>query len=536
MSPAPRPLPDGFGAYKWTETAEDVARRRGLDPAAVIRFDANVPPLPGVPLIPIGESFARLNEYPPGGYRELHAAAASYVGTWPEQIVLGAGSDSLIHLIARSYLGAGRKSAIVDPPTYSLYAIASQIEGSEVVGCSLEDAPEAAAGAAVIWICNPHNPVGNVYPCAEIVALAKRRPEALVVIDEAYVEYGAETMVPLIGEAPNCVVLRTLSKAFGFAALRVGYAVCAEEVAGELRRRSEPAQISAPSARIAAAALRRPRLDIEETVQERARVREALLAAGYDCPPSAGNFLLLRVEKADERADELESKGLVLRRYPNGLRFTVRLPAENDRLLEALGAAATPSTRRSGLVIRTTAETGVRVSLALDGQGRARIDTKVGFLDHLLTLLAFHGGIDLEILAGGDLEVDEHHTVEDVLATLGETLAQALGARSGLSRYGSATVPMDEARATAAIDLGSRPHAEIKLAFTGDRVGGLALSLLPHALERFAMQGRFTLHVEASGTDDHHVAEAAFKALGRALADACARGGTQAITSTKGEA
>ena len=531
MSPTPRPLPDGFGAYKWTETAQDIARRRGLDPAAVIRFDANVPPLPGVPLIPIGESFARLNEYPPGGYRELHAAAASYVGTWPEQIVLGAGSDSLIHLIARTYLGVGRKSAIVDLPTYSLYAIASQIEGGEVVGCSLEDAPEAA----VIWICNPHNPVGNVYPCEEIVALAKRCPDAVVVIDEAYVEYGAETMVPFLGEVPNCVALRTLSKAFGFAALRVGYAVCAEEVANELRKRSEPAPISAPSARIAAAALSDQRTDVEETVQERFRVREALLAAGYDCPPSAGNFLLLRVEKADELADELESKGLVLRRYPNGLRFTVRLPAENDRLLEALGVAAAPSPRRTGLVIRTTAETGVRVSLALDGQGRARIDTGVGFLDHLLNLLAFHGGIDLEILAGGDLEVDEHHTVEDVLSTLGETLAQALGTRSGLSRYGSATVPMDEARATAAIDLGSRPHAEVKLAFTGDRVGGLALSLLPHALERFAMQGRFTLHVEASGTDDHHVAEAAFKALGRALADACASAGTQSITSTKGE-
>ena len=490
MSPAPRPLPGGFAAYKWTATAEDVARRRGLDPASVIRFDANVPPLPGVSRIPIGESFARLNEYPPGGYRELHAAAAGYVGVSPEQIVLGAGSDSLIHLIARTYLGAGRQAAIIDLPTYSLYGIAGQIEGAEVVGCSLEQAPEAA----VIWICNPHNPLGSVYPCEQIAQLAKRRPEAIVVIDEAYFEYGAETMVPFLGEAPNCVVLRTLSKAFGFAALRVGYAVCAEEVATELRKRSEPAPISAPSARIAAAALNDPRLDVEETVLERARVRDALLAAGFDCPPSAGNFLLLRIEGADALAEELESKGLVLRRYPNGLRFTVRLPAENDRLLEALGVTAAPSTRRTGLVIRTTAETAVRVTLAIDGQGRARIDTGVGFLDHLLTLFAFHGRIDLELLAGGDLEVDEHHTVEDVLAPLGEALAQALGARTGLSRYGSATVPMDEALGSAAIDLGSRPHAEVALAFTGERVGGLALSLLPHALERFAMQGRFTLH------------------------------------------
>ena len=104
-----------------------------------------------------------------------------------------------------------------------------------------------------------------------------------------------------------------------------------------------------------------------------------------------------------------------------------------------------------------------------------------------------------------------------------------------MTRYGSATVPMDEARAIAAVDLVRRPHAEIALAFAGDRVGGLALTLLPHALERFAMQAGCTVHVEASGSDDHHVAEAAFKALGRALREACATGGS-GIQSTKGEA
>ncbi|MDX6514589.1 MAG: imidazoleglycerol-phosphate dehydratase, partial [Gaiellaceae bacterium] len=217
-------------------------------------------------------------------------------------------------------------------------------------------------------------------------------------------------------------------------------------------------------------------------------------------------------------------------------RFTVRLPAENDRLLAALGVPVEPSQRRSALVVRTTTETALRISLGLDGRGRARVDTGVGFLDHLLTLFAFHGRLDLELLAGGDVEVDEHHTVEDVLAALGDAFEQALGGREGLVRYGTATVPMDEARGFASIDLVKRPHAEVQLAFTGDRVGGLALTLLPHALERFAMQGRFTLHVESSGEDDHHVAEAAFKALGRALGEACAVNGSGAVSSTKGEA
>ena len=211
----------------------------------------------------------------------------------------------------------------------------------------------------------------------------------------------------------------------------------------------------------------------------------------------------------------------------------MRLPAENDRILAALGAAPEPAAARSALVLRTTAETALRIALDLDGRGRARIGTGVGFLDHLLTLFAFHGGLDLDLLAGGDLEVDEHHTVEDVLAALGDAVSGALDGRVGVARYGSATVPMDEARATAAVDLVRRPHAEVTIAFRGDRVGGLAVTLLPHALERFAIQAGLTLHVDAAGEDDHHVAEAAFKALGRALRAACSIDGA-AAGSTKG--
>jgi imidazoleglycerol-phosphate dehydratase len=121
-----------------------------------------------------------------------------------------------------------------------------------------------------------------------------------------------------------------------------------------------------------------------------------------------------------------------------------------------------------------------------------------------------------------------------VLAALGDALGEALNGRTGVTRYGSATVPMDEARATAAVDLVRRPHAEIALGFHGDRVGELAVTLLPHALERFAMQAGLTLHVDARGTDDHHLAEAAFKAIGRALREACARNGSGPVRSTKG--
>jgi imidazoleglycerol-phosphate dehydratase len=218
-----------------------------------------------------------------------------------------------------------------------------------------------------------------------------------------------------------------------------------------------------------------------------------------------------------------------------GIRVTVRRPSENDVLLRALGAEPGPARGRDATIIRTTTETAIRLTLSLDGQGRARVETGIGFLDHLLTLLAFHAGFDVELFAGGDLDVDEHHTVEDVHAAFGAALAEALGPREGVARYGSAVVPMDEARATAAVDLVRRPHAEISLAFGSDRVGALAVSLLRHALERFAIEAGCTVHVDSAGDDDHHVAEAAYKALGQALRQAVAPG-AGGIRSTKGAA
>ena len=262
-------------------------------------------------------------------------------------------------------------------------------------------------------------------------------------------------------------------------------------------------------------------------------MRASLVSAGYDVAPTATNFLFLRTE--EPWAERLEAQGIVVRSFPDGIRVSVRRPSENDLLLRALGAEPGPAPSREATIIRTTTETAIRLTLSLDGQGRARVETGIGFLDHLLTLWAFHAGFDLELLAGGDLDVDEHHTVEDVHAALGAALAGALGSREGVARYGSAVVPMDEARATAAVDLVRRPHAEIGLAFVGDRVGALAVSLLRHALERFSIEAGCTIHVDSAGADDHHVAEAAYKALGQALRQAVAPGAA-GIRSTKGAA
>ena len=166
---------------------------------------------------------------------------------------------------------------------------------------------------------------------------------------------------------------------------------------------------------------------------------------------------------------------------------------------------------------RRTRETDITIALDLDGAGTAAIETGVGFYDHLLSSLAHHGLFDLEIRAQGDLQVDEHHTVEDVALVLGAAFAEALGDRAGIVRFGDSSVPMDEALATAVVDIGGRPYAIVELPFRGERVGELPLQLVEHAIEAFARTAGATIHISGSGRNDHHLAEAAFKALGRAL-------------------
>jgi len=186
-------------------------------------------------------------------------------------------------------------------------------------------------------------------------------------------------------------------------------------------------------------------------------------------------------------------------------------------------------------VSRRTRETDVTVTLDLDGDGTTTVETGVGFFDHLLSSFGHHGLFDLDIHARGDLDVDEHHTVEDSALVLGAAFAEALGDRAGIVRFGDASVPMDEALATAVVDVGGRPYAVVDLPFRGERAGELPLQLVEHAIEAFARTAGATIHVRGTGRNDHHLAEAAFKALGRALRAACEPDPRRrGVASTKG--
>ena len=193
------------------------------------------------------------------------------------------------------------------------------------------------------------------------------------------------------------------------------------------------------------------------------------------------------------------------------------------------------SPARAATLRRRTRETDVDVRLGLDGTGVADVATGIGFYDHLLGSLAHHGLFDLTVRASGDLGVDEHHTVEDVALVLGAAFAEALGDRAGIARFGGSSVPMDESLATAVIDIGGRPYAVIDLPFRGERIGALPTQLVEHALEAFARTSGTTLHLRGTGRNDHHLAEAAFKALAYALRASCEPDPRRdGVASTKG--
>jgi histidinol-phosphate aminotransferase/imidazoleglycerol-phosphate dehydratase/histidinol-phosphatase len=500
-----------FRAYTWSTPTAEVARIAEIDPSQVVRYDQNTPPLPLPSTRPgaIAKALASISFYPAGGYTELRNAIAAYAGVEPEQIILGAGADDLILLCARAYAGPGDTVAIPEGRTYPLYRIGAQLAGAEV----------GADDPVLTFACRPGNPYGDLSP------LPDARP---LVVDEAYFEYCGETAVPLLDD--GVIVLRTFSKAFALAGARIGYALASREVAAELNARQSPAPVSTVSAALAVAALASPP-DVTPVLEERERLASALRAIGLEPLPSYANFLFVPVDDGLALADRLLNQGLVVRAYDDGIRITIRDEADDDLIVETLARLLdrpAPVAERAGRSVRhlrATAETRIVVRLGLDGASRVAVDTGAGIYDHFLEQLAFHAGLDLVVEGSGDLETGDHHTVEDTALAVGEALDLALGDRRGIARYGDAVVPMDDALARAAVDLGGRPFAELSF----ETEPGLA----QHFFGSLAQAGRMAIHVEATGRDPHHTAEAAYKAVGRALRTALRRE-SAGVPSTKG--
>ncbi len=363
---APAREGDGTG-YQWEASDAEVAAAHGLDPAQVVRFDTNTSPRTAPSLRDWVEAAAadgRLNEYPDATYARLTRAISARAGVPSAWITVGAGADEILDLAAKSCLRGGARAAVATP-SYGMYPVVTRQRGAALVevprgptdaGFPLDvDALlRAAAGADLIWLCDPNNPTGTVEARSTLVGLIERLAVLpgggpVVVVDEAYREFAGASLIDEVARFSRLVVVRTLSKAYGLAGVRVGYAVAQPALTAHLSAVRPPGSIATLSSSIAEAALADPAFataNVALLAEERERFRNALLDAGWRALPSVTNFLLVDMgtpQAADAAARRLLRRGLVPRRFGPGrlrgfLRLTVRTPDQDDGLLAALGS------------------------------------------------------------------------------------------------------------------------------------------------------------------------------------------------------
>jgi histidinol-phosphate aminotransferase len=357
-------------SYAWEATSEAVAARYGLRVESIARFDLNTvvaPPAVADQVVRAGRFEVPLSEYAPSDYRRLAEAAAARYGCEPAELLVGAGADEILDLIGKAFIPPGGR-AIVPTPTYAMFGVITSQRLASVVpvprlpgeGWAIDAAAIRAAaadpGVDVVWLCSPNNPTALPEPEGAIAELLvglaadaarlDRRPP-VVVLDEAYAEFGGGSLAGLRFDYPRLVVVRTMSKAYAIAGLRVGFALARPDLIDELAVYRPPGSVSVVSLAVAEALLRDDdvaRATVARIEPERARLAAALAAAGWTVLPSRTNFLLVDLRTAERAAaitEGLLRRGLVPRTYPVEhplaafLRLTVRDVAEDDRLIAA---------------------------------------------------------------------------------------------------------------------------------------------------------------------------------------------------------
>lgn len=499
-----------------------------------------------------------INRYPDPHQKALKAKVAEIKGISADSLFIGNGSDEAIDLVYRVFCVPGASNAVSIAPSYGMYEVAAAMNDIEFRKVQLRPDfsmdTEAMLSSAdsktrLMFICSPNNPTGNSFPVEQIEDILERFG-GVVVLDEAYIDFSVRpSLTSLVKRYPNLIVLQTLSKAWGMAGLRIGLAIADPAVIALMSKVKYPYNINVLAQKMALMKLDEAAKDkaVAEIVGQRFRLEKELAK----CPEVKGiyssdaNFLLVRFENPDEVYERLLSGGVIVRnrsRVPGCegcLRVTVGTPAENDRLLRLLAGPEcgdrsgdrTAVARRSGTenlgerhvrIVRDTKETKVALELDLDSCGLSRISTGLPFFDHMLEQIPNHGGVSLAIEAKGDLQVDEHHTIEDVGIVLGEAIGAALGDKLGMARYGF-VLPMDDCDAAVLMDFGGRIDFKWNAEFKREKVGDVPTEMFSHFFQSVCAGAKCNLHFWAEGVNEHHKAEAIFKAFARALRMAVAK-------------
>jgi histidinol-phosphate aminotransferase len=371
MSPTPVTftLPTAPAGYAWEATDEQVAERYGVPIDDIVRFDLNTSPAPpalAARILAAGRFQAPLSEYPPSDYRRLVAAAAARYGVPTDGILVGAGADEVLDIVAKAFLPPNG-NAVVATPTYAMYRVLTEQRPAHVLAVPRRPAADgwrldvpavrdAARDAHLVWLCSPNNPTGLAEPDGTVAdlldgladdAAAAGRPEPVVVLDEAYAEFVGRSLVDLVHAHSNLIVIRTASKAYALAGLRVGFAIAQRPTIAAMEPYRPPGSVGTASVTVVTEALLDDGIladNLRRVETERARLTDALGRASWSVGPSVTNFLLVDFgspERASSVAETLLRRGLVPRTFSAGhilaghLRFTVRDPAENDRLIKA---------------------------------------------------------------------------------------------------------------------------------------------------------------------------------------------------------
>ena len=470
-------------------------------------------PAPYPPLVAGGEG---LDAYP-GDPSALAARMAQVYGVAPDHVLPVRGLTHGLELVFRLAARDGRSVEAPDAEPYAgLARIYRAVDGER---------------AAVVI-----RALGSSEAVAE---MAERVAPALLVVDEGLVEFAdAPSAATLIGDHANLVILRSLSLAYGLAGARVGAALALPATLARLTEVVEPYALPEPLVRLAMQALDPSRMiETAERIAAVRRERERLvreIGRVMVVETGVGPILMARPSDIEATLADLSKYGIAADRSGDRVRLPVSIKAEvNDRLLTALGLTPAKSrAHRVGQAVRDTKETRIVCAVDLDATGPIRIETGVGFFDHMLEQVAAHGGFSLRLQCEGDLHTDPHHTIEDSAIALGQALKQALGERRGIQRYGF-VLAMDEAQANVAIDLSGRPYPVFEGSFATPFIGEYRTDLTAHVFRSLAEHLGAAIQISVKGDDDHHKTEAVYKGFGRALRQAIRVEG-DAVPSTKG--